>query len=272
MIWVPEVTQEIFRTTEPSLTIAPLYKLSGIISGTGTVISGSTGTLTLSGPNTYTGGLTLTTGTVNLTGNQNAATGSIGVAPGSAGATLNIGSTTQTGTTGVTVAVGNSIQVGDLNGGASGANNITAAGQNANTERTTITNNGSFSLGRGSNVNLTQFANWTQNGVMSLALYGGFSARLAIDTNCAFTYSGPGAINLNSQTPTGTPVQGDFITVNGGTFTMAQGIQFNQGDQLGEIILEAGGILALSQNITNLTTIVPGTTGTSDFSSAAAAA
>lgn len=68
--------------------------LSGVISGSGTLIQNGPGTLTLSAANTYSGATTVNTGILALTGNGSLANGSsIGIA---AGATLDVSGRTST--------------------------------------------------------------------------------------------------------------------------------------------------------------------------------
>ena len=66
---------------------------SGVISGSGTVTKTGTGKLTLTGVNTYSGATTITGGTLALSGNGVLGAGNVGF--GSANATLDIGSTSQ---------------------------------------------------------------------------------------------------------------------------------------------------------------------------------
>ena len=122
---------------------------------------------------------------------------------------------------------------------------------------TTIVNNGSLALDRGSNLTLNANSSWTQNGSMQLDQYGGYSANLVVNSGGAFTYAGSSAINFTDVSPSSNGVY-DQILVNGGTFTTNQGITFNQVTSAnnfnGIFELTGGGTLALSANIANFFT------------------
>ncbi len=85
---------------------------SAVLSGSGGVTKTTTGTVSLTGANTYSGGTVLNSGTLQLSG-----AGTLGVTSGAttinAGATLDLGTTTQIQNGGVTLA-GGTIQNGTL--------------------------------------------------------------------------------------------------------------------------------------------------------------
>jgi autotransporter-associated beta strand protein len=127
---------------------------------------------------------------------------------------------------------------------------------------TTVTDNGALDLYRGGILNLNANSNWTQNGSLTLQGNGGYGAALNVNSGSSFTYAGSGAINFLSSTVGSV---GDQLDINGGTFTTGQGISFTQANgNLEEVILTGGGVLALSANIANFTTVVSGT-GTEFF-------
>jgi len=70
-------------STTPMLGINNLVTISGTMSGTGGLVKNGTGTLALSGANSFTGGTTISSGTLSVTADNN-----FGAAP--SGATLNI--------------------------------------------------------------------------------------------------------------------------------------------------------------------------------------
>jgi autotransporter-associated beta strand protein len=232
--------------------------LSGIISGPGSVTSGS-GNLTLSGPNTYTGGLTVNAATVTITGNQSAATGSINIGnPGVAVSTLNIGTTAQTAATTVVVSSNNAITVGPPTGGSFGRS-IYVYGASAALP-TSVTDNGSLALQRGSSLYMNAFSTWTQNGAMTVAGNGGYTALLS--STGSFIYAGSSPILFQGTLNAGLANE---IAVTSGTFTTGQGINFNQGAANGIVLLSNSGTLMLSANVPTFATVQAATTGTSQF-------
>ena len=237
--------------------------LSSVISGTSGLNIGTTdisnlGTVSLTGANTYSGGLVVNSGSLTLLNDQSAATGSLSLGTtNGAATTLNIGSATQTAATSVKVGATKAIQVG--------AN--TTAGVGTSTEKlnvagtsgynTTVTNDGTLLAGRASVVTIGSYSTWNQNNSMTIQAQGGYSATLTVYTNGTFTYAGSTAINMQP----GGSLNGDaFLTIVGGTFTTAQGFNLGAGggppfNRYGIITLSGGGMLRLSGAIPSLTTI-----------------
>ena len=220
---------------------------SGVIgdAGNGYGISmGSPGTLTLSGPNTYTGPTTITKGTVNVTGNESAATGGWLMPANTAPATVNF-------VAGATVVVGaaNQVQVG------SSPSNGTPNNQTLN-DSGTVTNRGSLLVARGGYLNINTNGVWVQAGAMTVQppAGSGYGATMSVTNGGTFTYTGTNPIVLAPSSGNGGY---GTLMIGGATFITGQG--FTNGVSpagttgAGQLIFANNGTLVLSANIPELT-------------------
>ncbi len=220
---------------------------AALLGSAGLTASGG-GTLGLSGTNAFTGIMVVSNGTVNLLNDQRGMTGGFWVSTNnSAAGTLNIGSTSQTAATLALVNSGNLVQVGNNTAGGTAYGIINVVGTSA--FATTVTNNGSLWVGRQSQFNVNAYGNWVQNGDLMEQEQGGYWANFTVAANGSFTYAGVNPINLT----VGGNVN-DNLTI-AGMFTTGQGFNFNNlGTGYPVIVLNSGGMLALSANIPLLIT------------------
>ena len=215
---------------------------SGVISGTGGLTlrgNNGSGTQNLSGPNTYTGGTTVSAGTLNLFGNQSAVSGDLQVGPAAtATATVSIAA----GAT-VVVAAGKQIRVGNNTG--SGTANATL---NVNG---IVTNNGTFYDGRPGVMNLNLGATWIQNDAMSINGQGGYSSSMTMDAVSTFTYAGTNVIGIS---PSSGSSGSATLAMAGGTFTTGKGFSNNVSSSTGtaNLIFAGGSTLKLSADVPTL--------------------
>jgi autotransporter-associated beta strand protein len=218
-------------TTNGSVTVNPggqTLNLSGTVAGTGTItVPALGGILNLSGTNTFDGGLIMTHVT------NNTAT------------TVNLPATCN-----LAVAAAMPIQVGNNTGtGASAAQTFNVAG--------TVTNNGTLFVGRSGLLHVNGGAVWTQNGDMTVAGQGGYTATMNVAAGADFTYAGTNPININPGS------SGFGYLYIDGTFTTSRGFETTVvGGANYLVTLRGGGTLKLSGNIADLTT---GTTNKTQF-------
>ena len=212
------------------------------------LVKSGSGTLTLSGTNTFSGGLVARAGTMNVLNDQSAASGSVSVGiDNSAAATLNIGSASQTAATYLTVGAANAVQVGGTAGGTA-VERLNVVGTNG--FLTTVTNQGTLLAARASVVTIGTFSTWNQSHSLTVQSVGGYAANMTVNTGGTLAYTGGTAISLipgSSSTA--------FLTIAGGTFTTTQGFSYAtpSGSYAGRITLNNGGTLNLSAMIANLT-------------------
>ena len=231
--------------------------ISASISGPTSLAKFGEGTLTLSGPNSYKGGTTITSGSnkggiTNVAGDQSAADG---------GWTIN-GNSTVNFLSGSTFVLADSKNISFANGDGGGARALNVAG--------TVTTSATSSIivrGR-ANLNINSGADWTQNGALIIQpANSGYSANMTVRTGGSFTYNGPSDINLAKSSSANTG--GATLTLNGGTFTTSRSISnVNAGSGSGQtrLIFTNGGVLKLSAEITSL--IIEGSSALSVVSNA----
>jgi autotransporter-associated beta strand protein len=232
-----------------SLTLAGTgtTAISGAISGASALSvnpsATDTGTVTLSGANNYTGGITLLAGALTLQNNQSAATGSISV-----GSSLVANSilTIDTGAT-VALASGSTFQVGSI--GTAGATGITATANVAGA----VTNAGPLRVGRIGILNLTSGATWAQSGDMTIQGAGNITAQMTIGTGASLTYTGANTIKVQPPAGPANYLGVSRLTVSG-TLTTGQGFEAvtdNPNTATGQVEL-LNGTIRLSASIPNL--------------------
>jgi len=208
--------------------------ISAIITGSKGLTNIGSGTLNLSGTNTYTGGTAVSAGTVNVSGDQSAATGGWNMTSGVGSANFNAGSQ-------IAVASGKTITLG---GNSSTGNTLTVAG--------IVSNSGTLTVSRRANLNLNGPANWVQGGTMSVlpAPNTGYPADMTVGTGATFTYTGSGMVGVS-------PCSGNsgsgVLTLAGGTFVTGQGFVNNTASStgVGTIAFNNNGTLRLTTNIAN---------------------
>jgi autotransporter-associated beta strand protein len=215
-------------------------------------------TLTLNGTNAYTGGTSVNGGTLILLGDQSAATGGIS-GTSTVQTTISIGSAAQTSVTTAAVASGKTVSFGNSGGFVFQYLNVSGASGFP----TTVTNNGSMSLGRFGEVNINAYGNWIQNGDLTIQPNGGTYADFLLKANGTVTYGGVNPINITTSL-SGT---GNAWLSIAGTFTTSQGFNLNSNTvatYYPYMILTGGtGTLKLSANVAQLinTTGTGGITG-----------
>ncbi|OYV06193.1 MAG: hypothetical protein CFE26_07645, partial [Verrucomicrobiales bacterium VVV1] len=243
-----------------------------------TLAGGTVGNLTGSSASTQSGNITLTAnsgiqsaaaGNFNITGNIFESGGSYGITVPSLGGTVTFnGSTGFTGglilassnttdnvattislPTGssLSVAAGKPVQVGRNTGsGAFNAQTLNVAG--------TVTNSGTLFIGRSGILNVNNGTVWTQNGDMTIAGQGGYTATMNVNSGSSFTYAGANTIKVNPGS------SGFGYLYIDGIFTTNRGFQTTVSGGTNYLVtLRSGGTLKLSGNVTDLTTGTPKT-------------
>ncbi len=249
------VDNDSFNTTLSGIVTTGYGTLAPGVSGTGGLTSRGSGTLTLSGANTYTGITTVTSGTVTVENDQSAANGGWSVVSSlttgglTATANFNSGST-------IAAASGKNIQVGpSANSGSYPNSTLTVAG--------TVSNAGTLNVQRAGTLNLNSGASWTQDGDLVVSGRGGASAALNVNSGAAMAYSGTNSFKINAAAGSSGKAT---LTIDGtGLFTTAAGFE-NQTSTTtsgyGRVALTNGGTLKLSAAMADLTTETQFTLGT----------
>lgn len=258
-------------TFSPNTSTTLTY--GGIIAGSGGLTKSGSGTVTLSGANTYQGGTTISTGTLNLSG----ASATLGNSTGSVaanGGTLDLGNASRT--VGAVTIAGGTIQNGTLNGSAydaqSGTVSAVLGGAGVALTKTTsgslaLSGNNSFGGGlalKAGTVSGTSSANAFGTGTVTLGDATGSNAAtlrvgttgLTIANPIALASGGTGTLTLGN---TGTAIS---TTFSGGV-TGTNNLTLNSN--------ASSGTITLSTNTVNNSGTVTNTgsgTGTTTISAA----
>lgn len=224
------------NTTQLEVLAADVAQQSGVISeigGSRPIEKIGTGTLTLSGANTYTGATTITAGTLNVTGGSalsNSAAVNIGAAGTlSVSASESVGSLSGSGILGLssgsilTTGLDNSSSV--FSGASSGLGGLTKTGLGTMTLTGNNAFTGAFVVANG---NLTVTPSGSLNGMSSFSVQGGASAFLGSSVQGVngggMTGAGLGALSVNTA---GTMYLDDNTSLSGATLNMASGSNLN---------------------------------------------
>jgi fibronectin-binding autotransporter adhesin len=224
------------NTTQLEVLAADVAQQSGVISeigGSRPIEKIGTGTLTLSGANTYTGATTITAGTLNVTGGS-ALSNSAAVNIGAAGtlslsASESVGSLSGSGILGLssgsilTTGLDNTSSV--FSGASSGLGGLTKSGLGTMTLTGNNAFTGAFVVANG---NLTVTPSGSLNGMSSFSVQGGASAFLGSSVQGVngggMTGTGLGALSVNTA---GTMYLDDNTSLSGGTLNLASGSNLN---------------------------------------------
>lgn len=235
--------------------------IASVLAGTRGLAKVGSGKLIISGENTYTGGTHVpafngVTSVVDVSGDQSAANG--GWAISSLGGNSSTGANTVNFLTGSTIvtAAGKSMAVGNSGSAGSQPQTLNVAG--------TVTNHGTFAVGRPGVLNVVSGGAWQQNGTMSLAAQGGFDAKLNLLSGGSLTYANAATLKVN-----GAPNGGakSLLTIDGtGVLTTVAGFEQSSSPgsntSYGRVTLSNGGTVRLAADVPALTTQVQFELGT----------
>jgi autotransporter-associated beta strand protein len=233
----------ILAGTTPTINTSSPLSISVALEGTTGLRKSGSGTLSLSGTNTYTGVTTIALGTVNVSGDHSAADG--GWSFQDTGGTVNFQS-------GSTIAVRAGANITMLNGGTAKTLNVAGTVTTGSTSPLNVRGASTLALNSG--------ASWTQNGSMTIqSQASGTSAVMSVNTGANFTYTNTANIVLARATSSGNGSA--TLNLSGGTFTTTRGISntaAGSGSGSTNLNFSNGGTLKISNNITSL--IIQGTT------------
>lgn len=214
--------------------------VASAIGGSAPLTKSGAGTLSLSGNNTFTGGITVNPGSglVTVGGNQSAATGG-----------WLIGSSATSATTveffagsSVNVAADRQFRIGNTSATGTANQTLNVSGN--------VSNAGSLIVGRPGIINLNSGAAWTQSGAMSVAAQGGYSAKLNVKAGSTWSYNGSPTVKLNGAHAG----SGQSLLAIDGSFITSAGFEQTTIPTTGyaRITLQNAGILKLSANVPSL--------------------
>jgi chondroitin AC lyase len=213
--------------------------ITAAIAGSHGMTKGGSGTLVLSGFNSYGGATIVSAGTLRLEGDQSLVQGGWGI-----GESAEVPAALEIATGSMAhIPEGASIKVGSSTASGTSPHSITVAG--------TIHNEGSLEVGRPATLTISNGGTWNQSGPMSLKAVGGYSTSVRIEAGGQFVYTGENAIQLqpaagNSGNATITISAGYLMTTHGFERT----VESSAGT--GSVVLTNGGVLQLSEAIPQL--------------------
>jgi len=225
----------------------------GTVTGNITEANGSkqfikvgSGTLVLSGTNSWSGPTIVNGGNLTLIGNQTNVTGGFYVGTNTTANSLNIGVSTQT--TPTTLIVSSNATVLTASAGTS-FSTINVSG--ASGFPTYVTNNGTMSIGRDSGFGVNNYGTWVQNSNLTVQANGGYPGNFTVATGGTYIYNGINPLVISAPSSSGNA----NITVQGSLLT-ATNISFNDNGSTGYpyFVLANGGTLTLGNNLLPLFT------------------
>lgn len=233
----------ILAGTTPTITTSSPLSISVALEGASSLRKSGSGTLSLSGTNTYTGVTTIALGTVNVSGDHSAADG--GWSFQDTGGIVNFQS-------GSTIAVRAGANITMLNGGIAKTLNVAGTVSTGSTSQLNVRGASTLTLNSG--------ASWTQNGPMTVQSQASVTnAVVSVNTGASFTYTNTANIVLAKATGSGNGSA--TLNLSGGTFTTTRGISNSAagtGTGSTNLNFSNGGTLKISNNITSL--IIQGST------------
>ncbi|MFM8791983.1 MAG: beta strand repeat-containing protein, partial [Solirubrobacterales bacterium] len=230
-------------TREITVADGTSHTFSGVVSGLRGIVKKGTGSLTLSGNNTFSGASYLVGGTTVLSGNTGAGSGTLflGEESGSDTATLAIGAS------GVTV--GNAITVRAGSTGTSTISALNTSGTATFSGTTTLSKAVTLSANSGGNLALGAVSmgnnNITYSGANNVTISGAMSATSG---TAQLQVSGTGTLTLSGNNSASNLMK---IILNSGTLSVGSLTGFGTvGDFYGDKINFNGGTLLVTENVT----------------------